>query len=295
MTTKSLSETLSELSELPDESKVGTLAAATRHWLTGGFPAISDDERKQIISALVAAIESGTGPGPDRLAIGAVLGHLGDPRLRTPDDAAYWSEVNLPEGMVLMGRHLVTNHEFQRFVDSGAYDNADVWAGIDGAQEWLSSTEQRWPDLAAQDDSGPLIVANQPVVGVSWFEAVAYARWAGARLPEFEERLQVTRGAEKRPYPWGAPFGEGNANTQEEVLLQPTAVGLYVNDKTPEGIFDLAGNVAEWCGDGVDQDRWVHPGAWDQPSMSSWAKARVLESPTSRGTGLGFRLARSAS
>ena len=126
MTTKSLSETLSELSELPDESKVGTLAAATRHWLTGGFPAISDDERKQVISALVAAIESGTGPGPDRLAIGAVLGHLGDPRLRTPDDAAYWSEVNLPEGMVLMGRHLVTNHEFQRFVDSGAYDNADA-------------------------------------------------------------------------------------------------------------------------------------------------------------------------
>ena len=52
------------------------------------------------------------------------------------------------------------------------------------------------------------------------------------------------RGDANRPYPWGQPFGQGNANTNEATLGKPVAIGLFIADCTPDGIYDLAGNVA---------------------------------------------------
>ena len=147
--------------------------------------------------------------------------------------------------------------------------------------------------MATRDSIKHLVVSNQPVVGVSWFEAEAYATQHNARLLSFNERMQVARGDE-RTYPWGEPFGRGNANTREEVLGKPCAVGLFVRDRTPEGIADLAGNVAEWTGDRIGDDCVIHPGSWEQTSMASWAKARALEPASTRVAALGFRLARDA-
>ncbi len=237
-------------------------------------------------------MEQDVGAGRERLALGEVLGWLGDPRLRRPDAEGYWATIQAEESVIKIGRFPVTNLEFQAFVNAGGYDEPKWW-GDDGLA-WLESTETRWVDRVGQSDSKPYIVPNQPVVGVSWYEARAYALRHDARLPRFDERLWVTRGAEKRPYPWGSPFGEGNANTQEEVLGRPCAVGLFVRDRTPDGVRDLAGNVAEWNMDGVGDQRWIHPGAWDQPSMAAWAKARFLEPAESFWAGLGFRLARDA-
>ncbi len=146
--------------------------------------------------------------------------------------------------------------------------------------------------IATREDSRTFLVPNQPVVGVTWWEADAYARSSGARLPTSDERAFAVRGPQKRPYPWGEPFGAGNANTREEVLRRPVAVGLFVRDRTPDGVYDLAGNVAEWLGDEIGGNRLIHPGAWDQPSMASWAKAKELRSPDDRSAGIGFRLAR---
>lgn len=290
MSETSLSKTLSRLRDLPQSDRARELASLGRSWLGDGTPELSDQERQQLVQTLLDVVDAGAGSPQERLTVGAALGLIGDPRLATPDQPAYWARVDLPDGPLDMGRFMVTNREFRRFVDAGAYTDDAVWADIDGALAWRDGTEHRWPELAASSDSKPFLVDNQPVVGVTWFEAAAYARWAGARLPDFEERLQAVRGREKRPYPWGSPFGEGNANTKEEVLRQPTAVGLYLRDRSPEGVYDLAGNVAEWCSDGLDGERWVHPGAWDQPSMSAWAKARVLEPPHARSSALGFRL-----
>jgi len=288
----SIGSRLSQLAELPGTDRARELASLGRSWLGEGAPSLTDDERAAVVKTLLDVVSEGAGSARERLTVGAALGLLGDPRLLLPEDDAYWATVELDEGPIQFGRYLVTNREFRRFVDAGAYDDDAVWASIEGGLAWRDGAEARWPDLASQAESRPFVVDNQPVVGVTWFEAAAYAAWAGARLPDFEERLYAVRGREKRPYPWGAPFGEGNANTQEEVLGQPTAVGLYLRDRSPEGIYDLAGNVAEWCADGVDGERWAHPGAWDQPSMSAWAKARVLETPDSLSPALGFRLAR---
>lgn len=276
---------------LPPEERAPLLVQIGRS-LVEGENGVHDVERTALVRALVTLVEEGIGDPRGRVQVGEVLGLLGDPRLVTPVDEAYWVRVELTRlgSSIQIGRFPVTNAEYQRFVDQGGYDDESLWD--DEGREWLRTVEDPWPVRARAASSRPFVVPNQPVVGVTWYEARAYARRHEARIPRFDERLWVTRGDEKRPYPWGSPFGTGNANTREEVLNRPCAVGLFVRDRTPQGVCDLAGNVAEWNLDGVGNQKWIHPGAWDQPSMAAWAKARFLEAPDSRWAGLGFRLAR---
>ena len=281
--------TLQTALTLPAGERATAIARMGQAVITGEHSA-DDDFRHQLVSALVAALEEGVGAAPDRLLLGEVLGRLGDPRLLAPAQGEYWAEVQTEDHTAEIGRYPVTNAEFRAWVDAGGYADEAAWGEAGWA--WLQGVEDPWPRRADAEGSGPYVVANQPVVGITWFEARAYARSVGARLPTFDERLAAVRGEEKRPYPWGEPFGQGNANTREEVLRRPCAVGLYRRDCTPEGIFDLAGNVAEWCEDGTAEDYWIHPGAFDQFSLASWAKARSPEPPVSRWPGLGFRLAR---
>jgi formylglycine-generating enzyme required for sulfatase activity len=243
-----------------------------------------------LVRELVQALELGTGTGRQRLALGEVLGLLGDPRLRRPNEAGYWVTVSSDLGPITIGRFPVTNAEFRAWAENGGYTDRAAWS--DDGWAWLQDTSDPWPVHANQPESAPFVVPNQPVVGVTHWEALAYATSVGARLPRRDERVWVVRGQERRPYPWGSPFGEGNANTSEEVLGRPTAVGLFQRDRTPEGVCDLAGNVAEWVADDVGDQRIVHPGSWNQPSMAAWAKAVALYAPDVRRADLGFRLAR---
>ncbi|MDP6931556.1 MAG: SUMF1/EgtB/PvdO family nonheme iron enzyme, partial [Myxococcota bacterium] len=157
---------------------------------------------------------------------------------------------------------------------------------------WRSTNHETWLQLADLEEHRSLVFPNQPVVGVTFHEALAYACSHGARLPTMTERRWIVRGAERRPYPWGQPFGSGNANTREEALGKPCAVGLYRTDATPDGVCDLAGNVAEWTLDGGGDRRVIHPGSWVHPAMASWAKALEMLPPDSRVGDLGFRLVR---
>lgn len=283
-----LSQKLDTVLKLPPSERVVPLAELGRRMFERGV----NGSAGPLIQHLVQTLESGAGTGRERLELGEVLGLLGDPRLHSPGEDAYWVPVKGELEDFQIGRFPVTNQEFFQFVANGGYDDASLWS--DEGRAWLAGTEAAWPAHAARDTSRTLVVGNQPVVGVSWYEAEAYANAHGARLPRADERVWVVRGPERRPYPWGAPFGEGNANTREEVLGRPCAVGLYVNDRTPEGVCDLAGNVAEWTADRVGAEMLIHPGAWDQPSMAAWAKALSMAHPSSRWAGLGFRLVRPA-
>ncbi len=260
--------------------------------LTGLASGTSDRGADAVTAALVEALEAGHGSAKVRLALGEALGRRGDPRVLAPDDAGYYVDVAFEHGGVRIAKFPVTNQEYRAWVEAGGYDDSSAWS--DEGRAWLAGVSDPWPVLAQGEEAGAFIVPNQPVVGVTWFEADAYARAMGARLVRADERVRVTRGAQRRPYPWGAPFGEGNSNTREEALGRPCAVGLFVRDATPEGVCDLAGNVAEWHGDApvVGEERLVHPGSWDQPSLAAWAKALTFELPASRRSALGFRLAR---
>jgi formylglycine-generating enzyme required for sulfatase activity len=278
---------LDTLLGLPPAERVGPLTRLARDLLDNEADA---PVRGKLAAALVTLVNEGVGSRKERLELGETLSRLGDPRLRTPSSPEYWATVPLEGGDVTVGRYPVTTAEYRAFVAAGAYEKKELWS--DEGWSWLQATEDPWPVLAERTESLPFVFDNQPVVGVSWWEAQAFAKFHNARLLRFDERLSVTRGAERRPYPWGSPFGDGNANTREEVHNRPCAVGLYGADSTPEGVADLAGNAAEWCEDVVGEDRWYHPGSWDQPSMAAWAKARFPEAPSWRSAGLGFRLAR---
>jgi len=245
-----------------------------------------------LADALVALIDAPELQSKERLALGEALGTLGDPRLRYPSQDDYWVGVEIDEDYrVLVGRYLVTNAEWLMFLGSGKYADDSLWSAE--GLTWRDSDRPSWQELASDPESAPLLVPNQPVVGISWYEADLYARAHGARLLDFDERKRIARGPVNRPYPWGAPFGQGNANTREEVLAKPSAVGVFSRDRTPEGVYDLAGNVGEWTEDRIqDNRRVIHPGSWQQPSMAAWAKALHIVSAAARSADLGFRIAR---
>lgn len=285
---------IQDATALPLPRAVGELAALQDEILAAWYAhELDDEEVARLRDLLVRIVEGGEGQARARLGCGVLLGYLGDPRLHLPTDAAYWARLSQPSGDAFeLGRFPVTNQEYRLWVDAGGYRDSAAWS--EEGWTWLRNEPLPWPELAVRDEAADFIVPNQPVVGVSWYEADAYARAQGARLPRWYERVFAVRGAEKRPYPWGDPFGEGHANTKEEVLGRTTAVGLYVHDVTPEGVRDLAGNAAEWTAERAGDDYLLHPGSYEQPALASWAKALTSAAPVARWSALGFRLARDA-
>jgi hypothetical protein len=257
-----------------------------------GAAAIGDAALKaKVATAVLELIEGWAGNPKQRLQLGVALSRVGDPRLRLPTEADYWATVTTDEGAVLqVGRFLVTNAELRAWFDAGGDKDDACWS--EEGLAWRDSGPPSWAALAADPAVRHLVEDNQPAAGPSWWEAEAYARASGARLPTVDEYRAVVRGLEKRPYPWGSPFGDGNANTREEALGQPCAVGIYLADRTPEGVCDLAGNMGHWLADDSGDRKMLHPGSWARPSMAAWAKAVDMADPDTRSADMSFRLVR---
>jgi formylglycine-generating enzyme required for sulfatase activity len=121
----------------------------------------------------------------------------------------------------------VTNEQYQRFVKDQGYTPPSGWNGTDF----------------------PPGEGKFPVGNVSWFDAKAYAEWAGKRLPTEAEWEYAARGTDGRSYPWGADWSPQLSNSKEDGRNGPMAVGSYPRGVSPFQIFDMAGNVAEWVED----------------------------------------------
>lgn len=158
-----------------------------------------------------------------------------------------------------IGRYPVTNAEFARFVEAKGYDNKDFWTEAG----WKWKGDRKGPARYGGEFDQP----DHPVVGVSWYEAVAYCNWltqtlrasgglaAGEviRLPTEAEWEKAARGEHGREWPWGDEFDPTKANTAEGGPMHTTPVGQYSPaGDSPYGCADIAGNVWEWC-----STKWV--------------------------------------
>lgn len=209
-----------------------------------------------------------------RMIAGDGLAALGDDRpgvLSLEPDL-----VAIPAGKFLMGdgrheilirqsfalaRYPVTNAQYRRFVEDGGYTKrqqacwtAEGWAYRE-KYDWQQP--RYWQNVDRNRD-------NQPVVGVSWYGAVAFCHWLTGqlrqngflrsnqevRLPTEAEWERAARHTDGRTYPWG-DWQESVANSEETRLKRTTAVGIFPANASVAGILDLSGNVLEWC-----QTRW---------------------------------------
>ena len=100
---------------------------------------------------------------------------------------------------------------------------------------------------------GVQININFPAVFIDWFDAYAYAKWKGRRLPTEQEWEKAARGADGQRYPWGPDDRSGAANVYRSDPKHKWAMpGSYPEDRSPYGVLDMAGNVSEWTSS-VDQ------------------------------------------
>lgn len=159
----------------------------------------------------------------------------------------------------MIDRLPATNARFARFVKAGGYSDRQYWT--DAGWGFIRSHGINCPNYW---DNPRWNAPDMPVTGVSWWEALAFARFEGKTLPT-EAQWEYAAGTGTRTYPWGeeAPT-ERHANFApgcEPVELDRRATGV---DELPlnisaSGCRDMAGNVGEWCLDNVSSDY-----AWDE-------------------------------
>ena len=108
---------------------------------------------------------------------------------------------------------------------------------------------------AAKDmkDGGGYDDPEQPIVGITYQDAQAYAKWAEKRLPTEAEWEKAARGTDKLIYPWGNEWDPQACNNKEQKKRQTAKVGSYPKDKSPYDVCDMAGNVSEWVSDYYDE------------------------------------------
>ncbi len=230
--------------------------------LLGRRATLPDDLRAAYESLVKTAIQR-EAPVEQRHALAATWGRLGDPRIEAdlrigdvperhpgyvlvPAGTYCYGDKKEPfkiERPFLISRYPVTNSQFAKFIESGGYGERRFWS--EEGWRWLQRAQVNEPDYWRDPRFN---APNQPVVGISFWEAEALAKWAGGRLPTEREWEAAARGPEGYEYPWGDRWKDGICNSIEAGLKRTSAVGIFPRSKSAAfGLEDMAGNVFDWC------------------------------------------------
>ncbi len=230
---------------------------------------------------------------PDGLLVGPETYRLDTEESLPPDKVRVpaWSlkvagqDVQLRD--FLLGRYEVTNAEYKLFVDAGGYQRPDAWDPIvvkGDTLPWfwamalfVDRTGRPGPSTWEAGDYPPG-QAEFPVSGVSWYEAVAYARFVGQELPTAHHWQQALANA---MFPWLLPAsnfsGEGPRRVTESRAMSHV------------GAFDLTGNVREWTSTAIGDERIILGGSWNDPYYIA-GTTDTSAPPDDRSPGNGIRL-----
>jgi formylglycine-generating enzyme required for sulfatase activity len=237
-------------------------------------------------------------------------------RVATGEDGA--EMVLVPAGPFLMGSPAVEGDQDET-PQRGVYVDA-FWIDLHEATfaqyaVFSSATRAPRPVIPVlQDDPAKLTSLDQPVVAVSWTQAREYCRWLGKRLPTEAEWEKAARGERGIKWPWGNSYGPGLANIQgdDDRYQYTVPPGSFPDGRSPYGLYDMAGNVAEWVADWYSQTYYLgapfesptgpptgkhrvyRGGSWnDTPSDARTAK-RFAAAPHQTSAVIGFRCAKDA-
>lgn len=236
-------------------------------------------------------------------------------------DSQFDREVHIPAGETVIGdRDGQVTEQPERKIFLGGYYIDQFEVTFAQYYRFVKTTGHRKPRLA-----GYLAVGSEnlpffmdpyhPVVGVSWLDGYEYCKWKGKRLPSEAEWERAARGLDGRKWPWGDSMQPGASNLlgEEDDFKYTAPAGSFPLDRSPEGVFDMAGNAMEWVQDWYREDYYrnmpaenpagpatgelkgIRGASWNDSVKRARTTIRFKAPPEYRDVTIGFRCARSES
>ncbi len=201
------------------------------------------------------------------------------------------------------------------FIDKYEVTNAHYLEFVKAANHRVPQNPKNPTRNLWQGESITESLTDRPVINVDWFDADAYCRWAGKRLPTEAEWEKAAKGTADRRFPWGnVEPTDKHLNFNQRWIGERTLmpVGSYEAGKSPFGAYDMAGNVWEWVNDWYDAryyekspernpkgpdtgtKRIIRGAGWQNETPTVRIFTRVDSDPTIRNESTGFRCAADA-